>query len=278
MSTNGFTSISDGGLPPNGRTHATMNASASAPVAPHNHGTDVGAGDQSVDALSYAFLRNAIGMIGIGLPVILAIGRFIFSGQAMRPSISAYYHGAMHDVFVGSLCAIGLFLLSYRDYRADTRADDIASTLGCLFVLGIALCPTPRTPHGMNPWIGRLHFTFATLFFITMAYFCLGLFTKTDNKHRMTPRKVLRNHVYMFCGIVIIGCIAVLALNACLPVDYPWVKWLQSYNPVFVFESIAIIAFGFSWLVKGGLLFADKVPTLASQQMSAAVTCRADDR
>ena len=41
----------------------------------------------------------------------------------MLESISSYYHSVMRDIFVGSLCAVGTFLISYRGYdKRDNRA------------------------------------------------------------------------------------------------------------------------------------------------------------
>lgn len=45
-----------------------------------------------------------------------------------------FYHTGMRNVFVGTLCAIGFFLLSYKGYESS---DDIAGDLGCVFTLRI---------------------------------------------------------------------------------------------------------------------------------------------
>ncbi len=250
-----------------------------------NRGLSVLSSDAvSSDALSYAYLRKVVGTIGTALPVILLVGLVVISRPTVWPaSISAYYYTAMSGVFVGSLCAIGVFLLSYRDYG---RTDDIASTLACLFVLGVALFPTsPASPTqgGVyawvgHEWIGRLHIVCATLFFMTMAYFCLYLFPKMGKEP--TKEKMRRNRVYLMCGIVIVGCIALLFLNAFIPLlDVSALQlWLKSHAEwvlvlagcrVYLLESIAVMAFGFSWLVKGGALLADKQSQPASSAMGA---------
>jgi hypothetical protein len=56
--------------------------------------------------LSYLTLRKAVGWIGLTLPIILAIGGFIFQAFADRPlkiepSVSSYYFTGMGTVFVG---------------------------------------------------------------------------------------------------------------------------------------------------------------------------------
>ena len=100
--------------------------------------------------LSYLGLRKAIGIIGISLPFVLAIGKIIFDDPGIQPSISDYYYTIMGDVFVGSLCAMGVFLLSYRGYD---KQDNIAGNLACVFAIGVALFPT--TP-ALNPVLSGL--------------------------------------------------------------------------------------------------------------------------
>jgi hypothetical protein len=52
--------------------------------------------------------------------------------------------------------------------------------------------------------------------------------------------------------------IALLVISYLLPVSLR--DSLEVVRPVFVLESVAIIAFGFAWFVKGQGLFMDEVP------------------
>ena len=88
---------------------------------------------------SYLELRKAIGILGMVLPFVVSLGAWLFFQEGIQRSISAYYHTGMRDVFVGTLFAIGFFLLSYKGYE---RSDAIAGDLGCLFAVGVALFPT----------------------------------------------------------------------------------------------------------------------------------------
>src|SRR6266853_1706068 len=83
--------------------------------------------------LSYLGLRKAVGIIGLTLPFVLAFGRILLQGFGLEGSISCYYYTDMGNVFVGSLCAIGVFLLSCRGYD---QKDAIAGRLACLFAVG----------------------------------------------------------------------------------------------------------------------------------------------
>lgn len=64
--------------------------------------------------LSYLGLRRAVGYIGIGLPFVLLFGKLLVQGGPLPGSISAYYYSDMRNVLVGALCAVAIFLISYR--------------------------------------------------------------------------------------------------------------------------------------------------------------------
>ena len=65
--------------------------------------------------ISYLTLRQIVGVLGISFPFILAGGNMIIQGAiGIQPSISAYYHTPMGDVFVGTLCVIGFVLQRLR--------------------------------------------------------------------------------------------------------------------------------------------------------------------
>jgi hypothetical protein len=70
----------------------------------------------------------------------------------------------------------------------------------------------------------------------------------------MFPRgKVQRNAVYRACGYTILACILLIAI-----VSVPAVKVLvERLMPSFWFESIAVVAFGAAWLVKGETILKD---------------------
>lgn len=203
--------------------------------------------------LSYLGLRRAIGILGVGLPFVLAVGKLLLQGPGLEPSISDYYYTVMRNVFVGMLCAIGVFLMSYRGYE---RSDALAGNLACVAAVGVALFPTApaRDPSSLQQAIGYVHYGCAAAFFLILAYFCLALFRKTDPAKPMTPRKRQRNRVYATCGIVILACLAFLGLYA-MALQGPAIDRI---DPVFWAEAIAVVAFGVSWLIKGETLLMDE--------------------
>lgn len=71
----------------------------------------------------------------------------------------------------------------------------------------------------------------------------------------MAAPKKTRNGIYKVCGWLIIICIASIALIGFVG-DLS--ETFKHYKPTFVLETIALTAFGFSWLIKGETFFKDK--------------------
>jgi len=210
-------------------------------------------GPQDSLVLSYLGLRKAVGIIGVALPFVLSFGKILLQSPGIENSISAYYYTDVRNVFVGSLCAIGVFLMSCRGYD---RGDAIAGYLACAFAVGVALFPTTpgKDATSQEKLIGILHLSFAALFFLTLAYFSLVQFTKTARGATPTPRKRQRNTVYRVCGCTILACILSIVV-----VKLPSVETLaQQLTPVFWLESLAIVAFGVAWLTKGETILKDQ--------------------
>lgn len=204
----------------------------------------VGGGQDAI--VSYRTLRRVVGLLGIGLPVVVAVwGFFLLGGVRLEPSISDYYALRTRDAFVGILFTIGWFLFTYYGYDArDNRAGNVA----CVAALGVALFPVNGTAAEAT-----VHFASATVLFLTLAYFSLALFTKTG-PGAPTPRKLLRNRIYRTCGVIMLACIALIALahRVMTPAQR------DATSAVFWLESLALWVFGISWFVKGDTLFRDR--------------------
>ncbi len=197
--------------------------------------------------VSYLMLRKAVGCLGMGLPFILALGGGLLFDLPIQPSISDYYYTSTRDVFVGVLFAMGVFLFSYRGYG---KKDSLAANIAAVCVIGTALFPTtPQNPSELAATIGKLHVAFASAYFITLAYFSLVLFTKSDPTQPPTPRKLQRNTVYRVSGYVILLSIVLILLLKLLPIGFD--DSVTAFDPVFWLESVMVIAFGISWYVKG---------------------------
>lgn len=194
---------------------------------------------------SYIALRKTVGWIGILLPFVLWFGVAVIFDDEPQSSISHYYYTHMRNLFVGSLCAVGLFLFFYAGHD---KWDDWAGNIAAVFAIGIAWMPT--TEYGIDT-IGILHFVCATLFFLTLAAISLFLFTKTHKGKEMESPKKNRNLIYKICAFVMIGCLLAIIV---------YVLFFQERKVtslIYWAEAIALVAFGVSWLTKGGSIFPD---------------------
>ena len=214
--------------------------------------------------ISYRTLRKIVGILGLSLPFTLLGGGYVINvllngglvfDLGVENSVSSYYHTEMRDVFVGTLCVIGFFLLSYRGHE---RKDNIAGNIAGVSALGVAFVPTLRdgSTASFEIAIGNLHYFFAAMFFVTLIYFCIALFTKTHEGATPTARKQQRNKVYRFCGITMAICISLILLCHFYLLDK--FDALNNLRPVYWLEALAISAFGFSWLTKGRALLDEK--------------------
>ena len=204
--------------------------------------------------ISPLVLRRALGCLGLALPFVLAIGGFLTDGTGLQSSISGYYYTGMRDVFVGAVCAIAVFLLSYKGYGPE---DDHAGSLAGVAAVGLALFPvTPDSdPTARQKLFGYVHFLCAALFYLYLARFSLFLFTKTGKDKAPTRMKLRRNAVYKACGYAILTALVLVAAVGLLPARLiPEVRRLE---PVFWLESLAVIAFGLSWFTKGQAILKD---------------------
>lgn len=189
-----------------------------------------------------------MGGLGITFPFVLVLGAIVLdSNIGIEPTISDYYDTVMIGVFVGVLFAIGVFLFSYQGY--DKR-DNIAGYLACVFAIGVALFPSTAD----NAFVQTVHFVSATALFLTLAYFSFFLFTKSKDEPPLPPQKAARNRVYRTCGIVIVVSIALIGVYNLFLADTA----IDAIKPVFILETLALEAFGISWVVKGEALLGDE--------------------
>ncbi len=219
-------------------------------------------GDNSY-VISYLTLRKAVGILGMALPVVLIASFTIMNKHCiLPPSISHYYYTKVGTYFTGTLCAVALFMFAYN---GPDVIDKRAALFACVCALGVAFYPANpyfdegknciRVSLSSNPVRNGLHYGFAGLLFLTFAFFSLVLFTKTSGEP--TKEKLMRNIIYKICGWLIIACIVGIALVTLL--DRTDEVESKTVNiTTYVFETIALLAFGFSWLVKGKTFLKDK--------------------
>lgn len=196
---------------------------------------------------SYMGLRKSVGWIGVLLPAVLVVGTNIIGDvPGIGQSISAYYESRMGDVFVGAMCAVGLFMFFYAGYEP---LDNWTGNAAAICAIAVALFPAVGD---FPPWVRTVHLVSATLFFLTLTFFSLFLFTRGVAPEKRTVRKRFRNRVYVACGIVMVGALVVIAIH--FQVRTP----NDQSSLIFWGETVALIAFGISWLTKGEAIFPDR--------------------
>ena len=205
--------------------------------------------DPSSLIISYMTLRRIVGLLGISLPLVLIVGSYILDKPGhLQVSISAYYHTSMRNALVGIVCGVSLYLLSYHGYEWQ---DSMVSKLAGLFALGIAFFPTSAT-HDKSDIISRLHYITAGIFFVLLSYMSIFLFTKSSGFK--TPEKIKRNRIYIVCGIIMFISVVGIPIDG-IPAIHDRISFLK---PTTILETLALVAFGFSWLTKGEFLLKDK--------------------
>ena len=210
--------------------------------------------------IHYLTLRKSVGLLGIFLPIVLVFGvKFITNCNILQNSISDYYYTKMGHYLTGSLCAVSLFMFSYRGYGPK---DLWAGRGASLFALAVAFFPCSNlSPLSeckvlelkVDQVINLIHFGSAACLFLILSFFCLFLFTKSSG--HPTKRKKQRNVVYKICGVIILLSITSILLYSVIPALH---EQFKEYKPIFWFETLSLLAFGFSWLTKGEGLLPDK--------------------
>jgi hypothetical protein len=240
---------------------------------------------------SYMTLRKAIGWVAVCLPFAVFLGNWvIFSrhvGDCLVPisnklpdSLSGYYYSHMRDAFVGGMWAAGVFLIFYR---GSDRLERWVTNFAGLFAIGIALFPTtpptsevlqknscgPVTPIVLQPApsgsaIGVVHVV-CLCGLMTMIALMAWRFTRSysgdeidamtadDRQVELNPSLKRRNNrIYWGCiaAMAVAGAFALIqefAFSPAVKSEAPWLLYA---------ETVAFLAFGTAWFVKGRALLA----------------------
>ena len=205
--------------------------------------------------MSYLAIRRSLGGLGLLLPVALGPVGWLAFGVGIQENMSSYYHTPLRDVFVGVMCAIGIFFFCYRGYDA---AENWTANVACLSAIGVALCPIDA---GSDPLqqvtvVGYLHTLFGGLFFTTLAVYSLYHFPRGSRLLRFNTRTEMRDSIYRATGLTILGCMA--AMGAHLFLAPAGIRaFFNRYQFTFWMEWVAVWAFAGAWLTKGRAILAD---------------------
>ncbi len=220
--------------------------------------------------LSYLGIRRAIGICGIVLPLVLGPFGWLVMGIEIQENMSSYYHTALRDVFVGILCAIGIFLFCYRGHD---WIETWTANLGCVSAIGIAIFPLD--PHSdplyQRSIVGYLHTFSGGVFFSALALYSLYHFPRTEPDEITSAVEPRRNWIYVTTGIVmLLSLIAMGTYLLLLPA--PLKTLLNQYKFLFWMEWVAVWSFAIAWLAKGRALLADVTEILLKHQRQMLAT------
>lgn len=221
---------------------------------------------QDPDRATMMRLRLGIGAIGLGLPFALLLGVQL-ADVPMENSISEFFFSELREVFVGAAAGVGLFLLAYEGYPPQPKeilTDRRVSGLAGASVLIMAFVPTlcsrgacaypptlfdrliPTTADGTQAVI---HLIAAGVFLFSLGIMSQRLFTRCA-RPSTSLFKQRRNLCYRIFGWVIFAMVGVIGVMK-LGFSDIGLRWDMQWHFTFWAESVAVWAFGLSWLLKG---------------------------
>jgi len=229
---------------------------------------------------SYLLERAIIGFIGVSLPVVIIAGDNLLrtDGPVVRNSLSAYYYSGMRDFFVGSLFAVGLFLITYKIF--ERTLNNVLTAIAGVAAFLVAFFPTDRTPTetvGLTPiqshlgerTVSHIHYTSAGVFIVSLAI--ISFFFGVQEGRRSSQRAGCRARMSpAFWRWFHWACATVTLLAVAFTVLATRNRMFHGYS-LLIGESIAVVAFGLSWLFKGLELDVLKGPRSARRRWTREV-------
>lgn len=205
-------------------------------------------------ALAFHRVRVALGVLGMALPLLLALAGRLVDGH-VQPSISDFFHTSARDVFVGGLSAIAIFMITHRGLGGGRtkhhRRGNIFAVLAGLSALGVALIPneaevvTTLSQEILGLKLSpALHYGAATMFYLMMSLTCLLVYARTTTGAEALFHRIMGWTVW--CS----GW-AVMLLTYWKRSGSPALQnFTIENNLIFWDESLGVWAFCASWLVQ----------------------------
>jgi hypothetical protein len=203
---------------------------------------------------SYLIMRILVGALGVALPfALMLLDGLVFDGQPCpRDSLSAYYYSGVRELFVGTLSATAVFLITYK--VAERTLDNTLSVVAGVAALFVALFPTgrPSDASGLTPLQDRLgegvveaiHFGAAGIFIVSLAVICFYFGVREGTR---PPREGTRSPAfwrgYHWTCAGAIGA-ALVWIGVTEIADAP-------SESLLIGETVSVCAFGASWFMKG---------------------------
>lgn len=214
-------------------------------------------------------LMKLIGVLGILLPILLYVFLYFATGHTeVLESISHYFFTRANPIFVIVVSLMAIFLMIYKYEKPIDFYLSFFAGLAAIVVLILPTDPLVGSCKGVcsdhvmayireNDPRQWTHYISAAIFLGILNYMCFFLFTKSDKpKELRSQHKHYRNMIYYVCGSLMTAALVIILLGTIELIDS---EVYQKYKLTFWMESLAVMAFGVSWLVKGGFILKDKV-------------------
>jgi hypothetical protein len=212
-------------------------------------------------------LRRLIGILGISLPLIIWLIVYSDAGHtAPLDSISHYYFTRANTAFIAVVSLMAFFLFVYKGHEPIDFYISFIAGLGAILLV---LFPTSNITKAcsddemiwsttflrLTDYSGvrvEFHYACAAIFLLCLAYMSIFLFTRPSGPLHVEKKK-LRNCIYIGCGVLMVISLVFIGMRF-FEVGIG-LKFYDQNHLTFWFETIAIVSFGFSWLIKGETLF-----------------------
>ncbi len=213
-------------------------------------------------------LRRLIGILGILLPLLLYLVLLIDSGVRFpMESISHYYFTRASGVFIIVVSLLAIFLLIYKgceegDFFFSSAAGIFALCLLLFPTNNITLCCDTARKYSLTylPTHGSFredfHLFSAAIFLTSLAWMSFHIFTKSDKPPRQrTLQKRRRNRVYRSCALIMMLALLTIVAGRLGIIHEPY---YTDHHMTFWMETVAVVFFGVSWIIKGETFIKDK--------------------
>ncbi len=229
-------------------------------------------------------LRRLVGVLGMALPWLLILFLWWDTDRgAPLESISHYYFTRVGTVFTTTVSMMAIFLLIYK---GKTPTEFWLSTTAGIGALLLVLFPTDNIVDNICIGVGNccgdicqaaerqytsgvlrdnlfrrdFHYAASGVFLLSLA--CTAFFVFVYSKKEMADainaadlrRMKQRNFIYRLCGILMVLAVAFVLWGDKLVGDTVY----RDYHLTFWMETIAVEAFGLSWLLRGDMVLPDK--------------------
>jgi len=195
---------------------------------------------------SFIIQRRGMALLAAAFPVIFLMSSSVLDRTTFQTSISAYYWtlDLERNIFVGFLCAIGVFLLLYKGYNwFEDRVLDVAG----VSAVGIAFFPMDKLGDCSSSGTST-HGIFAVIFFICISIICIFMSEHSLKEITDPHRLAIFRRAYRWCSGIMIGSVTVAVLSRLLPEEYFLLLCQKSL--IFWVEAFGIWAFSAFWYIK----------------------------